>query len=283
MIEYKVAYDPEATNMGPSDYVKAAILTECDERKAIERLSGGRQHYPRICAALEDGADSAKINQTTQLQNTRLLHAILGLTTETGELATVLKKLVYYGKQYSDQDLKRAFTDELGDLLWYVALACDTLGLDLSEVMAANIRKLQARFPDRFSEHAAADENRDREAERRALQEVPTETPYQGGKPQNFCGTSELIDTMNLHKHVKGQVDAMSESDRTLYLGSIRVKPREQRTRVEVVALRVNSAVGCCEGFHSQGRCDCLEVACDPDSAQHDDRVRGPDGNRSGQ
>lgn len=40
---------------------------------------------------------------------------------------------------------------ELGDALWYVALACDAPGLRLGDVMHENIEKLRRRYPDGFS------------------------------------------------------------------------------------------------------------------------------------
>ena len=35
--------------------------------------------------------------------------------------------------------------DELGDVLWYVTILADNAGLDLSDVMLANINKLERR------------------------------------------------------------------------------------------------------------------------------------------
>ena len=59
--------------------------------------------------------------------------------------------------------------DELGDCLWYLALACNALGFSMEDVMGANIRKLRQRFPDKFEEAKAAESGRDREAESQAI------------------------------------------------------------------------------------------------------------------
>jgi|GEM_PF-493136 len=46
-------------------------------------------------------------------------------------------------------------TLELGDAQWYVAQAADAMGVELGEVMQANIRKLAQRYPDGFSAAAS--------------------------------------------------------------------------------------------------------------------------------
>lgn len=77
----------------------------------------------------------------------RLLNAALGLCGEAGEFADSLKKHAYHGHALDTPELRK----ELGDVLWYVALACDALGLSMGEVMEANIAKLRRRYPDGFS------------------------------------------------------------------------------------------------------------------------------------
>ena len=43
-------------------------------------------------------------------------------------------------------DLKR----ELGDLCWYLAVACAALNTSLDEVLVMNVEKLSARYPQGF-------------------------------------------------------------------------------------------------------------------------------------
>lgn len=57
--------------------------------------------------------------------------------------------------------------EELGDKLWYAALALDELKSTFEETMEANIKKLRARYPNKFTEEDAI--NRDLEKERAAL------------------------------------------------------------------------------------------------------------------
>lgn len=93
-----------------------------------------------------------------------LLHAGIGLATEGGEFLDALKKTVFYGKVLDEVNL----AEELGDVLWYVALALRALDTDFDTQMQINIDKLKARFPDKFTEYDA--ENRDLTKERSILE-----------------------------------------------------------------------------------------------------------------
>jgi NTP pyrophosphatase (non-canonical NTP hydrolase) len=71
----------------------------------------------------------------------------LGLAGEAGEVADLVKKGILHQHGLDRDGLKK----ELGDVLWYAAALCTRLGVDLSEVMQANIDKLLARYPEGFS------------------------------------------------------------------------------------------------------------------------------------
>lgn len=94
-----------------------------------------------------------------QERNMRLLHACMGASTEAGELVDVLKKHFFYGKEIKVSHL----IEELGDLLWYIGLACDVLGVSMDQVMTTNIEKLRARYGEKFSTDKAL--NRDLQKE----------------------------------------------------------------------------------------------------------------------
>lgn len=94
-----------------------------------------------------------------------LIHAALGVTSEAGELADAVKKHLAYGRPLDATNV----VEELGDLLWYVALAADAVGVSLREVCVRNIAKLRRRYEGgRFTERAAT--VRDLGAERVALE-----------------------------------------------------------------------------------------------------------------
>lgn len=88
-----------------------------------------------------------------------LLHAALGLSTEAGEFTDQIKKALVYGRDLDEVNAK----EELGDLLWYVQLACNTLGCNLLDLISMNIRKLSARYPGKFSKEAEMFRNLDKE------------------------------------------------------------------------------------------------------------------------
>lgn len=135
--------------MTADEYQQAAARTECDEERARVRIAfeGNAPHHP-------DGL----------LIPTRLFHVLSGLASETGELADSIKRWVFHGQPLDRDNV----AEELGDLLWYVALACNALGLSMGGVMAANVAKLRARFPERYTDWHADEVNRDRAAESKA-------------------------------------------------------------------------------------------------------------------
>lgn len=58
-------------------------------------------------------------------------NAVLGLTGESGEFADAIKKWIFHDKKYDEEHLKK----ELGDICWYIALACEAFGWDLDEIL----------------------------------------------------------------------------------------------------------------------------------------------------
>lgn len=103
-------------------------------------------------------------SRMSEVRNQRLLHAGIGLATESGEFLDALKKHVFYGKELDTVNL----SEEMGDIFWYCALIADELKIDFSQVMDTNIAKLKARYGDKFSEEKA--ENRDLKTERTILE-----------------------------------------------------------------------------------------------------------------
>jgi len=86
----------------------------------------------------------------------KLLNAALGLAGEAGEFADHIKKNRFQGHDLDPDHLVK----ELGDILWYIAQAATALDVPIDEVMARNIKKLEARYPEG---HFDADRSRNRE------------------------------------------------------------------------------------------------------------------------
>ena len=99
----------------------------------------------------------AFINRIRDLEETsemhRLLTAAVGMSAEGGEFLEIVKKMIFQGKPYNEENV-RHLKIELGDILWYVAQACMALDISLDEITDMNIEKLSKRFPEGyFSEY----------------------------------------------------------------------------------------------------------------------------------
>lgn len=94
-----------------------------------------------------------------------ILHAGLGIATESGELLDAIKRYAFYGNELDIYNLK----EELGDLCWYMSLMLAELDLEWEEVWEANIEKLKIRYPEGFTEEKAL--NRNLEEERKSLEQ----------------------------------------------------------------------------------------------------------------
>ena len=76
----------------------------------------------------------------------RLLTAAVGINAEGGEFMEIVKKMVFQGKPWTD-DNREHLIIELGDVLWYVMQACKALDITIEEVVAGNVDKLKKRYP----------------------------------------------------------------------------------------------------------------------------------------
>lgn len=75
-----------------------------------------------------------------------LITACLGMAAEAGEFTEIAKKCLFQGKSL-DEAAVHHMKRELGDVLWYWVNACRALDLDADDVIAENVKKLEARYP----------------------------------------------------------------------------------------------------------------------------------------
>lgn len=73
-------------------------------------------------------------------------NGVMGLNGEAGECIDIVKKWRFQGHPLDSKKLK----DELGDVLWYVAITAAAIGCELNDVMQHNIDKLRKRYPEGF-------------------------------------------------------------------------------------------------------------------------------------
>ena len=76
----------------------------------------------------------------------RLTTAGVGLAAESGEFLEIVKKMVFQGKPWTD-DNRDHLIIELGDVMWYVAQACMALEVSFDDVIRGNVKKLEKRYP----------------------------------------------------------------------------------------------------------------------------------------
>jgi len=77
------------------------------------------------------------------------LNWALGIAGEAGEYCEVIKKHTFHNDGNTPLSFDNA-KKELGDVLYYVAMAAKNLNLSLDEIARANVEKLRARYPDGF-------------------------------------------------------------------------------------------------------------------------------------
>ena len=76
----------------------------------------------------------------------RLTTAGVGLAAESGEFLEIVKKMVFQGKPWNN-DNREHLIIELGDVMWYVAQACMALDVSFDDVIRGNVSKLEKRYP----------------------------------------------------------------------------------------------------------------------------------------
>ncbi len=74
-----------------------------------------------------------------------LLHWVLGINGEAGEVAEKVKKIIRdKGGKVSEAD-KKELGKEIGDVLWYLAVFAHHLGIGFNDIADANLKKLADR------------------------------------------------------------------------------------------------------------------------------------------
>ena len=115
-----------------------------DTQKYLQFVEGVTSNESLHYASLVSRMNSLELEDDCNVP--QLLTAALGLTAESGEFTEVVKKIVFQGKPYNEDNvfhMKR----ELGDICWYIAQACMALDTSFDEIIEMNVDKLKARYP----------------------------------------------------------------------------------------------------------------------------------------
>ena len=129
---------------GLNEKAGASVAAQGRERAAPEASEGAGMDFDRYQKeALGAGRDAHRAGAN---DDPSLTVAMLGLAGESGQL------LSEYKKHLRDGDAHRLYrervSEELGDLLWYIARVASAFDLELSEVAAANLSKIRNRWVD---------------------------------------------------------------------------------------------------------------------------------------
>lgn len=117
-----------------------------------------------VNAMIESQDITMSVPVTNSDINIRLLHAAIGVFTESGEMLEALLGQLETGT------LDRVnFGEELGDTRWYEAIAIDELKIPEMQILITVIKKLEKRYPEKFTQEAAL--TRDLFEERKVLEE----------------------------------------------------------------------------------------------------------------
>lgn len=125
-----------------------------------------------------------------RLQNprtVRLMHAAMGLATESAELMDMLKKHIFYGRPIDWTNAK----EEGGDSTWYIGLLCDVLEISFDELMTLVISKLQLRYPTKFTEINAIERNV--QIERKFLEDFKPEVKSSSKRAEDWIKFSNEV------------------------------------------------------------------------------------------
>jgi NTP pyrophosphatase (non-canonical NTP hydrolase) len=70
---------------------------------------------------------------------------VMGVAGEAGEVLEKWKKIVAYKDGIITEEDKTELGKELADVVWYIAVMAEKLGLSFDDIMAQNLAKLQSR------------------------------------------------------------------------------------------------------------------------------------------
>jgi NTP pyrophosphatase (non-canonical NTP hydrolase) len=87
-----------------------------------------------------------EIDANTHVNLALLMTASTGLGSEGGEFQEIVKNIFFQGKPLNEENIFH-MKRELGDIAWYWVNACRAIEMDPNDVIAENVRKLEARYP----------------------------------------------------------------------------------------------------------------------------------------
>lgn len=176
------------------DYAKLAKLTESSnfieiaERYKVESSRGLLENLDSIAYAIglvdkfkksifygkNFVSSNTKVNVEFTDTEYRVIHAILGILTESGELVEALLKVLM--KEQTLDEIKTNLGEEVGDLFWYQAILMDAIGTNENQIKQRNLNKLICkRYGVSFNKEGAVNRNLAEENKALADPNIPDE------------------------------------------------------------------------------------------------------------
>jgi len=166
MITNSIKFYPECLSVTEFFYaVKnfetyAKLIDSC--KKSL--FYGNEKHLTYYnCSKLTNFANN--IEESVKI---KLIHAMLGLASESGEITSNILNAIENGNSPDFVNLK----EELGDIFWFIALICDTFGWTFEEIQEKNIAKLRTRYPNGFNSYDALNRNLEKENNVLSLEQI---------------------------------------------------------------------------------------------------------------
>lgn len=106
--------------------------------------------YQRLAMRTNDRKNNARLRNVLDVPHIDIggvINASLGLSGEVGELNDMIKKAIFHEHPIDTNHVQK----EISDVMWYIALMCESFGFDMGEIAQMNIDKLKARYPEGFS------------------------------------------------------------------------------------------------------------------------------------
>lgn len=142
------------------DYTKKGIFYNNYSKYDDNYVSLVQALNDKFLEFVESSCDGERVQQKLDY---RLIHGLLGAITESSEIAEHL--ISYLDSGAVD---KAGILEECGDSDWYKAILFDHLNISENTSRTNVIEKLKVRFPDKYSDDAAA--NRNLSEERKKLE-----------------------------------------------------------------------------------------------------------------
>lgn len=106
----------------------------------VEAVTSAESNNSKDMKAAVDRLEQSGVNVSL------LLTGAVGMSAEGGEFMEIVKKCIFQGKPLNEETQFHA-KRELGDIMWYWINSCRALNIDPNDVIAENVRKLEARYP----------------------------------------------------------------------------------------------------------------------------------------